>query len=136
MGTFAASPETLWRASEGLEPLSDDKPSLEYAIDSRLSELRTPAALFVPRDASSWCPACFSEESLAGAFADLPAYLKLMEGVYRSERFLIPRLFRDRPRGSPPFEPADRGPAARKAVLHSVYLRMLLGHPDKHWAPR
>ena len=121
VGTFAASRETLHRLSRTARPLLDDRPVNEYAARSNLMINEQPRELFDLGDADSWCPKCFSDEYAAGALADLPAYLDIMQQIYWSKAFLVEEARRP----EPVFVAVDRE-RHRQAVERSPFLRMML----------
>ena len=120
-GTFVASGRTLERLSAPVPALVDDRPVNEYAARSNLMINVQPRELFDLSDASGWCPDCFSPRHAAGALLDLPAYLEILQEIYRSEAFLV-----DAARQPAPLfidlEPEPR----RRAVSRSPFLRMML----------
>jgi spermidine synthase len=124
VGSFAASPRTLEAATRRVEPVTDDRPVLEYSVRSVLRLTRQPAELFDPSGARAWCPECFAPGSDLG---DLPGYLRVMAAYYRSPAFLV----RDapEPQGTEDgFLPAP-DPDEAAAIAASRYLRTLLS-PD------
>ena len=120
-GTFVASGRTLERLSAAVPALVDDRPVNEYAARSNLMINVQPRELFDLSDAAGWCPDCFSPRHAAGALSDLPAYLEILQEIYRSEAFLV-----DAARQPAPLfidlEPEPR----RRAVSRSPFLRMML----------
>jgi spermidine synthase len=114
---LAGTPATLAAATRDAEPVSDDRPLLEYGTSAFTSERRLPAALFAVDDFAVWCPRC----------ADLPARergeiaggLEVVGAYYRSPAFLVHR-------SSERFTPS-LSPAGRSAVGQSRYLRELVG---------
>ncbi len=120
-GTFVASRRTLEKLSSPVRALVDDRRVNEYAARSNLLINVQPRELFDIRDAASWCPDCFSPQHAAGALSDLPAYLEIMQEIYRSEAFLV-----DAARRSAPVLVDLESEPRRRAALRSPFLRMML----------
>jgi predicted membrane-bound spermidine synthase len=119
VGTLAATPATLERGTQGVAPLSDDHPALEYEGREFVRDRRLPADLFSVADYAVWCPRCVElpedeREEIAG-------YLEVTGAWYRSRAFLNAQ-----PGQSLAFAPALSA-GARSAVARSVYLQDLLG---------
>jgi Flp pilus assembly protein TadD len=133
VGTFAAGAETLRRATAGVSPITDDAPSMEYSVMSKLSSVRVPAELFDVGGVASFCPGCGSGvEDLA----DLPAYLDVLGRLYASSAFLCYRSFAPAPVAvdvPAALEGDDQGARAR-AILGSAYLQRMVGI-DPHGLP-
>jgi hypothetical protein len=126
VGTLAATPATLERATGGVAALTDDHPALEYEARVMVRDRQLPADLFSVEDSGVWCPRC---EELPGDERDeIDGYLEVKAAWYASRAFL-----QAHPGGqSPPFQPrlSDR---ARRAAMRSVYLQDLLGSlPQAH----
>lgn len=88
IGTFAAPGDRLAGVSEPSAAVTDDAPIIEYLVGSRLREHRIPEQLFDPRAVARWCPRCFVDGRPVPSVARLPAYLAILEAVYRSASFL------------------------------------------------
>ena len=88
IGAFAASGETLARASRLSAPVTDDRPLLDHARRSQLRDHRIPAQLFDVGDVAAWCPDCFSDGQPLPELEHLGAYLSLLERLYQAPRFL------------------------------------------------
>ena len=121
VGSFASSKQTMLQVTEGVAALVDDRPRNEYASRSNLQINVQPAELYNVGDAADWCPDCFSEDNLADAFADLPAYLGIMQQIYSSESFLV-----DEGRKAAPTRINSDADDRRLAIEHSTFLQLLL----------
>ncbi|MBW1807193.1 MAG: hypothetical protein JRJ87_03295 [Deltaproteobacteria bacterium] len=123
-GSFAASSETLEKATRAVAATTDDRPAMEYSVHSKLRATYLEKGLFDTRAAASWCPTCFSPDRKNGDLAHLSAFLDIMQTIYDSEVFRSPRgNFDDR--GRLPFDRGD--PAAEAALASSPYLTWLIG---------
>jgi spermidine synthase len=130
VGTYAASSETLARASRTAEIIEDDRPRLDYALHSKIRILRQVGALFDPHSVGDWCPSCLETRWAEGELADLPTYLDLMNGVYHDPLFLDNR--HQPTRGQAPFAPSRTDPRARRVIAGSPYLELLFGKRAGH----
>ncbi len=119
VGTFAASPATLARATRAATPLRDDRPALEYQSRELVWDRQLPADLFSVADWPLWCPRC--AELPEAERDEIAGYLELIAAYYRSPAFL-----RAQPGGGADFQPA-LSPRAQQAATRSVYLQDLLG---------
>ena len=88
IGAFAASGETLARASRLSAPVTDDRPLLDHARRSQLRDHRIPADLFDLGEVEAWCPKCFSDGQPLPDLEHLDAYLGLLARLYEAPRFL------------------------------------------------
>jgi len=119
VGTFAASPATLARATVAAAPLRDDRPLLEYGSRELVWDRQLPADLFSIADWRLWCPSC--DALPKGERDEIEGYLEVIAGWYQSPAFL-----RTQPGGKAPFRPTLSA-RAQQAVARSVYLQDLLG---------
>jgi predicted membrane-bound spermidine synthase len=89
-GAFAASAETMRKASAGVPALTDDRPALEYGGVLYTREFGLPPALFDVSDAAVWCPECLAPR--AAAAEDSPAtyrvHLRVTGQLYAHAQFL------------------------------------------------
>ncbi len=88
IGTFVAPGDRLAGVTEPSAAVTDDAPIIEYLVSSRLREHRIPEQLFDPRAVARWCPRCFVDGRPIPSVARLPAYLTILEAVYRGASFL------------------------------------------------
>ena len=88
IGSFAASGETLARASKLSPPVTDDRPIPDYARKSQLRDHRIPSQLFDVRDVGTWCPNCFMDGQPLPELEQIGTYLGLLERLYQAPRFL------------------------------------------------
>jgi spermidine synthase len=127
VGAFAASADTMRRASRGVQPVTDDHPALEYGGMQYARRAHLPADLFDVRDADRWCPSCF-----VGADAETyRSYLAIMARLYRSEDFLTRR---PGDRGRPMRVDVPPDPALAAVVARSLFLRRLVGRTPRDYA--
>ena len=88
IGAFAASGETLARASRLSAPVTDDRPLRDHARRAQLRDNLIPADLFDLGVVEAWCPKCFSDGRPLPELAHLDAYLDLLARLYEAPRFL------------------------------------------------
>src|SRR5260370_11848299 len=88
IGTFAASADTLARATASTAPETDDRPVQEYAVQARLRATRIPESLFNVDSLAAWCPKCFPGDQVIPLPQDLPAHLRILDRLYHSAGFL------------------------------------------------
>jgi spermidine synthase len=119
-GSFAASAETMRRASRDAAPVTDDRPSLEYGGIQFVRRPSRPPDLFDVRDAESWCPACLAP----GAPPSFRGYFELVARIYVSPDFLTRR---PRDRAKPMRFQVPPGPAVAAAIDESLFMRRMLG---------
>ncbi|MDF1562818.1 MAG: hypothetical protein P1V51_07230 [Deltaproteobacteria bacterium] len=84
IGLFVAGRATLLRATEGVEPMSDDRPVMEFSQSTHVQESTIPLEILAPWEAGQWCPACLSPEGSDPRLPGLPLYLGIMMGIYHS----------------------------------------------------
>ena len=83
VGMFVGSAGTLVRATDGVEPVSDDRPLQEYAVRSTgAATSGVPAALFDVPSVASWCVKCFERNHVASSAPGLDVYLSLLDNAY------------------------------------------------------
>jgi hypothetical protein len=112
VGTFVADAEDLRRATDGVRPITDDAPSLEYTFGRPTEHA---SALFGhTAGVRRFCPKCEGDPRVA----DLGPYLVTLDKLYGTKRFRAYKL---------PFS-APKGDDA--VVAASEYLRVLFGKPD------
>jgi hypothetical protein len=78
--TFATDASALAKLSQGVPPLVDDLPTLEYAQVSHVMQTRLPAGLIEPRGIARLCPSCARDAALTDA-------LRVAEHVYHSKAY-------------------------------------------------
>jgi hypothetical protein len=119
VGLVAGSAETLERATRSSVPVTDDDPSLEYAVRSPLAEHTIPTSLFDVGSIAAWCPKCFVSDRPA-ELADLAVSLTVLGRLYEDPVFL------EWPR--PPSHPSiiRLDPAMQQTITRSPYLRQLI----------
>ncbi|MFO0756995.1 MAG: tetratricopeptide repeat protein [Byssovorax sp.] len=119
LGMFAASSETLARATKDAPALTDDRPSLEYSRTSHLAAIGAvgmPPELFDVTGIERHCPGCTARIS------GLAEHLGVLSHVYASKAFLFYAMT---PEGGRYQAPADE--VSRRAIARSGYLRDLFG---------
>lgn len=109
-GSFVATADVLREATEGVPPVTDDRPTLEYAHHASIQPRDIPAALFDPSGLAAWCEGCEGVEGLT-------EYLGVMTRIYRSDVFL---------QGDGAALSFD-DPAVRAVIDESTYLQYVLG---------
>jgi spermidine synthase len=119
-GLLAGTPETLRRATRAVEPLRDDRPSLEYGTRSMRRDRRVPRDLFSLADLETWCPSCRSGALSSDERSELEGYVALMATYHRSAAFL-----EHQPGQTRAFE-IERTPDVERAIAASVYLQLWL----------
>jgi len=130
IGTFVAPGDRLIGVSEPSAAVTDDAPIIEYLVESRLWVHRIPEQLFDPRAVARWCPRCFVDGRPVPSVARLPAYLAILEALYRSESFLE-STSPLRPRGGSTVRIALEPGTVQATINDSRYLQFIF--PD---APR
>ena len=92
VGTFMGSAQTLARATNASQAVSDDRPLQEYGVSSVLSVSTSgvPAALVDLPAAAQWCPRCFDGERVTPAAAGLDTYLGLLDEAYHGKSAATP----------------------------------------------
>ena len=127
-GTFAASADTLRRATAAAEPVTDDAPSMEYSVMSKLFSNRIPAEMFDVGGLAAFCPSCRAGGAPAPGLDDLDAYLHVLGQLYASDAFLRYRSFAPAPVevNLPALLEGDGG-ALSGAILRSRYLQRVVG---------
>jgi len=127
VGSYAAGPRTLAAATEGVAPVTDDYPILEYAVASQLFSTHMPPELFDNRTVMQWCPACFTGDGVPiPALAGLAGYLAAMQAYFHSEAFLT---YRNIESGPAPPVPLPRSDAVREAFHRSPFLQAFFARP-------
>ncbi len=119
--TFAASPETMARATRGHPVLEDDHPYLEYGSRLVTFDRRLPPDLFSVEDVEVWCPRCMDGGLSPSERRDLEGALEVIGSYYQSAAFL-----EHQPGQRAEFKP-ELGPLARQSVMASLYLQQLVG---------
>lgn len=93
-GSFVASSDVLQRFSRPAEPLTDDRPSMDYGYISFLRS-RIPPDLIGTMEIEQWCPGILNNSPKSSYIAgELPTYLAIMDNYYRTIppiHFLQPR---------------------------------------------
>lgn len=127
VGMLAATPETLGRATRGVDPLVDDRPMLEYGFRGVDTEARIPADLVSVEDLKRWCPRCESGALDTDGERRLRGYFEVIAHYYRSVAFLESG-------GDPPIAAETvLSEEAKRALSESIYLQEItLRLPPKH----
>jgi spermidine synthase len=121
VGTFAASARTLAESTKNSDPVTDDRPTMEYSSVDRFQGAIRPEELFDTADYGRWCPTCLDQPPAIPALAN---YLQLLQRYYLSPQF---RLFSP-PTDAPPFyDCAD--PVTQQLETLSEYLRAIAPCP-------
>jgi len=116
--TFAADGRTLAQLAQGVAPLTDDLPALEYAKASHITETRLPPGLMAARGLGGFCPACAHDAQLMDAIA-------VADRIYRSDGYThFSNLVQPHTVAA---IHADLDPAAQRTVQQSETLQWLLG---------
>jgi spermidine synthase len=127
VGTFAASADTMRRASRDAAPVTDDRPSLEYGGVQFVRRPTRPPDLFDVADVAGWCPACLAP----GAPPTFRGYLAVTARIYASPDFLTRRPGE---RAKPMRFAVPKDPAALAAVDQSLFLRRMLARWQSEYA--
>jgi predicted membrane-bound spermidine synthase len=123
VGTFVSDAEVLREATEGVAPVTDDRPSMEYTIVSHAMRNLIPAGLFAVDGVRNWCPSCFVDGEPKEPVADLERYLAVLGTFYASREFLFfSTIDDDRPEDAPVFDPS-----LHATIRSDPYLRSMLG---------
>jgi tetratricopeptide (TPR) repeat protein len=90
VGTFVGGPETLRRATLGAQPLTDDRPGLEYSLLDFVSGkgIIIPSSLFELTGLPEFCPKCFEGGVPTARVAWLADYQRALDRVYKSKNFV------------------------------------------------
>lgn len=127
VGLLAATTTTLEKATQGVAPLRDDLPTLEYGIRELQKDRQIPSDLVSLENVEEWCPRCFSGALDEEEESRLRGYLEVMALFFRSEAFLAGRPVSARDGGP------ELSPAAERAVADHLYLQdLLLELPPLH----
>ncbi|MBT8496327.1 MAG: hypothetical protein KJO07_24995, partial [Deltaproteobacteria bacterium] len=88
-GTFVAGSKTLREATENVDPLTDDDPSMDYAAPAtNCWTTRFPRTLVAIADFPEWCPSCFRDGRLLPELAPLGRHLSIGQSAYLDRGFL------------------------------------------------
>jgi spermidine synthase len=119
VGTFAGDAGTLRRATEGVLPLTDDRPSLEYNVLWYMAGKAAliPSSVFNLDALPDFCPKCFDSGIPDPRVAGLDAYEKVLARLYKNRDFL----------GSSRVIELDTSDGVKETIARSKYLRELLG---------
>jgi spermidine synthase len=115
-GAFVADAGALERATAGVPPVTDDLPSMEYAVLSATPN-EIPSSIFALDASRTWCPKCWSADAPTARVADLDRYLRVLGAFYSTRAFLTSHypVEIDDPKG-------DLGPViARSAYLQAIF---------------
>lgn len=131
VGTFVAAAPVLEKATEGVQPVTDDRPLMEYSARSQLFEgladVHLPASIFDVWSIEHWCPGCLADDRVP----TLRGYLTALDACYRSEAFLDVASYASRERhplhGGPGGVLLPRTPEVMEAIRQSPYLGRLFG---------
>jgi tetratricopeptide (TPR) repeat protein len=116
-GSFVADAEALRQATAGIAPVTDDRPSMEYAF-GRAPEV--PSSLFALSGLWGFCPKCFDGDAPSSRVAWLGDYEDALAALYASEAFR---------KNTRPMTVKLEGGGAR-ALERSAYLRASFGPHD------
>ena len=128
LGTFVAHGKDLRRATQRVEPVTDDNRSMEYGIFSKFSDTRLPRDLFHVEGIAAWCPGCYVNGSPRPGVGPLREYLAAQDLMYRSDAFLFFRRAWGAMGGSD-VDFIDRDGRLGTVVSRSPYLREVLASP-------
>jgi spermidine synthase len=82
-GTFVGSPGRLTSATEGVDPVTDDRPIQEYGVRSLLTlGEAVPASVVDLSEVGAWCPRCFAGGKPVPLADGLHLYLALLQRAY------------------------------------------------------
>jgi spermidine synthase len=121
VGMLAATAETLDRATQGVEPLRDDRPILEYGSRALRSDPWIPPDLVSVADVERWCPRCAEGALRPEEEVELAGYLAVIARYYQSQSFLSHFVGEQRR----PFR-MELSESAARAVANSLYLQEIL----------
>lgn len=116
-GTFVSSGAHLARATDGVAPVTDDLPSMEYAILSGTPN-EIPATIFDLEDSRSWCPSCWDGAQPSRRVPLFDRYMRVLGAFYATRAFLTSHY---------PVEIEDVDGTLGPAIEKSEYLRAILG---------
>ena len=119
LGAIVDAGSSLRAAVEGVEPVTDDLPLLEYGVHAGRHVVRLPRELFAFSGVRDICPTCASATEMAG----LAGHQSVMRAVHTSEGFLRGR----EPSAAEFGLPQDllEEPGVLAALRDSPYLRLL-----------
>jgi spermidine synthase len=121
IGSFAATAKAMERVVQDAEPITDDRPLLEY--EGLATEIATqmPRELFDVSGVASWCPNCFRDGRPAPSMEGLDRYLEVEAALYRAPAFLHFGGASESGWTEPVLVSLE-DPAARRVVQQSKYL--------------
>ncbi len=118
-GTFAGGPRTLHHATQDVDPLVDDHPTMEYS-HLLVREVEIPRSLFDTGEIGmAWCPACVGDQ--ADRVPQLAPYLMLLQDLYETTGLRVSSTAR----AVPEMAPVEIDAARRKLIAGSGYLKRL-----------
>jgi spermidine synthase len=117
-GTFVAGPDALRKATAGVAPVTDDRPSMEYTF-WRPGE--TPASLFAVDGLRAFCPGCFDGQAPAERVSGLDRYLEALKRIYAL------KAFRQNLKMADPMTLIETTGGIDQVILGDPYLRDLFG---------
>lgn len=85
VGTFVGSARRLAEATRATVPVSDDRPTQEYAPRAMGAEA-VPGTVVDLSEVAAWCPSCFIDGRPAPLAAGLDTYLGLLDRAYLASR--------------------------------------------------
>jgi len=85
IGSFVSDAATMERVTEGVPPLTDDMPIMEYAEFTPGVD-RIPTELFNVGAVAAWCPGCFGDGGPVAPLADLMEHLSVSNILYAQTR--------------------------------------------------
>jgi spermidine synthase len=115
-GTFVADAQSLERATHGVPPVTDDIPSMEYAVLSA-SPVEIPASIFALDQSHRWCPGCWNGAKPTARVAELDRYQHVLGAFYATPAFRFAHY---------PVEIEDPTGDFEPAIAQSPYLRAIL----------
>lgn len=87
-GTFSSDSKTLTEATSGVQPITDDMPSMEYGSPVLMSG-QVPIEAFNFRAVDSWCRDCLIRDKNGTQLARrLVQYLRILEAMHQSDEFV------------------------------------------------
>lgn len=122
-GAFVADASALARVTEGIEPITDDRPRMEYTFGE--AAMLSPSLFEGPgtnvRGIRTWCPRCFLGDATDLRVDGLLEHLAILDRVYHDPRFLKNEL---------PYKTRVTTPREEMLAKGSPYLREFLARPE------
>jgi len=99
--TFVAGPAVLERVTRGLPSVTDDRPMMEYSMQSNYTvKFRIPEVIFDSSEWQAWCPECFDGDEPISEMSELPSLFEALNIYYKSDFYLNHSSLT--PRAAPP----------------------------------